>query len=189
MLTDRFLQTDRTALRAVEPDDLDFLYLRENDSSAWHDGATTAPLSRSLLSRYIDHYTADIYTDRQLRLIAECCGNKQRIGIADLYDFDPTHSRAGVGIYIDPDYRRQGYGTDVLALLCEYAFGMLGMHQLFAVARTDNKASIALFTACGFDRQSLLHDWVRNGDRYCDALLMQCVAPSRYSHIPSQDIL
>ena len=103
MPTSRYLQREHITLRAVEPEGLDYLYLRENDSSVWHEGATVAPYSRALLHQYIEQYTADIYRDRQLRLIITLNTSGMRIGIADLYEYAPTHNRAGVGLYIDPE--------------------------------------------------------------------------------------
>ncbi len=171
----RYLQREHITLRAVEPDDLDYLYLIENDSSVWYEGATVAPYSRALLHQYIDQYTSDIYRDRQLRLIVTLNTTGARVGIADLYEYDPTHNRAGVGLYINPEYRRQGYGRESLNALCEYAFDLLHMHQLYAIARIGNKASISLFTACGFNRHTILHEWIREHDHYTDALIMQYI--------------
>jgi diamine N-acetyltransferase len=38
-------------LRALEPEDLDFLYQIENDSSIWQYGANKAPVSRFCLKQ------------------------------------------------------------------------------------------------------------------------------------------
>ena len=34
------------------------------------------------------------------------------VGMVDLYDFDPHHRRAGVGILVDPAYQRRGIGRE-----------------------------------------------------------------------------
>ncbi len=64
------MDTDSTAitLRAVEPTDVDCLYIWENDPSLWPHGSTRAPLSRFQLSEYATGYDADPYSARQLRL-------------------------------------------------------------------------------------------------------------------------
>ena len=48
-------------LRALEVDDLDMLYLWENDTSSWRDGTNIAPFSRRMLAEYIDTYDGDIF--------------------------------------------------------------------------------------------------------------------------------
>ena len=58
-------------LRKLEPSDLPFLYLWENDASSWADGANHNPLSQQDLRDYIDSTTGDIYKDGQLRLVIE----------------------------------------------------------------------------------------------------------------------
>ncbi len=58
-------------LRALEPEDLDFLYEMENDESLWEVGSTNVPYSRQMLLDYIATACADIYADRQVRFIIE----------------------------------------------------------------------------------------------------------------------
>lgn len=58
-------------LRAVEPEDLDFMYIIENDRDIWKVGNTNMPYSRFALHEYIANSTGDIYVDKQLRLITD----------------------------------------------------------------------------------------------------------------------
>ena len=93
------MEDKKIRLRALEPEDLDFLYEIENDESLWEVGGTNEPYSRQVLLDYITTATADIYTDKQVRLIVE---NEQQeaVGIIDLMNFDPRHQRAELGIVI-----------------------------------------------------------------------------------------
>ena len=56
------IQNQLVQLRALEPEDIDKLYIWENDPNVWHVGQTNAPFSRFLLSKYIDSNENDIYT-------------------------------------------------------------------------------------------------------------------------------
>ena len=99
------MESNKVRLRAMEPEALDLLYEIENDIETWHVGAVNVPYSRYLLHDYIAHATGDIYADRQLRLIIEDKkGNS--VGLIDLVDFDPQHSRAEVGIILQTKHRR-----------------------------------------------------------------------------------
>ena len=80
-------------LRALELEDLDFLYQIENDDRLWELGVSNVPYSRRVLLDYITSASADIYVDNQVRLIVENEQNEQ-VGILDLTDFDPRHRRA-----------------------------------------------------------------------------------------------
>lgn len=43
------------ALRALEPEDIDFLYQLENDPSLWEVSETQSPFSRKVLTAYIEN--------------------------------------------------------------------------------------------------------------------------------------
>jgi len=175
-MSQQLLSTPTLALRALEPTDLDTLYQWENDTALWRVTDTVAPLSRDLLQHYLRHYTADIYVQRQLRLIIDLTPPQQQpepIGTIDLMHFDPLNNRAELGIYITPQHRHCGYGTQVLHLITAYARDHIGMRQLYAVIPVDNVACLRLFTGAGFRTVGTLADWVRRGKTYRDATLVQ----------------
>ena len=65
----QLLRNDILTLRALEPTDLDTLYRWENDANLWAVSDTIAPYSREALWHYLQDYTGDIYSQRQLRLM------------------------------------------------------------------------------------------------------------------------
>lgn len=158
-------------LRAMEPEDLDTLYRIENDRQLWNTGATNVPYSRFTLHNYIADNVNDIYSDRQLRLMIE--HEDHVVGIIDLINFDPRHSRAELGIVIIDSYRRRGFATAAIDRLTAYARDTLHMHQIYAIADTANQASIATLCSAGFRRTATLTDWLHCPDGYRDAALMQ----------------
>lgn len=160
-------------LRALEVDDLDMLYLWENDTSSWRDGNNIAPFSRRMLAEYIDTYDGDIFKSQQLRLMIVDVATDVAVGMIDLYDFDAINRRAGVGIIIDEAHRGKGYAAAAIGLLCRYCHQRLGIHQLYAVTAIDNTASVALFQNCGFNISGKLRSWLRDGERYVDAYIHQ----------------
>ena len=168
-----YLTGKQIELRAVEPEDLDALYRWENDSSLWIYGSTVSPFSRYLLKQYIESYTADITRDKQLRLIIMRKESRQVIGAIDCFDYDITNRKAAIGLLIDPDHKRQGFGRDALETFIEYAFRFLHLHQLYVHIPVCNTASIALFRTCGFHESTRLKDWIRLPQGYTDALIFQ----------------
>lgn len=168
-----YLTGKQIELRAVEPEDLDALYRWENDSSLWIYGSTVSPFSRYLLKQYIENYTADITRDKQLRLIIMRKESRQVIGAIDCFDYDITNRKAAIGLLIDPDHKRQGFGRDALETFVEYAFRFLHLHQLYVHIPVCNTASIALFRTCGFHESTRLKDWIRLPHGYADALIFQ----------------
>lgn len=145
-------------LRACEPTDIDLLYHWENDISVWHVTNTYIPFSKHTLSKYLDSIQ-DIYTDKQLRLMI--MADKVPVGMLDLFDYEPYHARAGVGILIASEYRNRGYAKSALELLKTYCKNQLGIRLLYCNILENNYASIALFEGCGFDKQGQKMNWHR----------------------------
>lgn len=174
-----FLKNDRVYLRAVEPEDLDTMYEMENDPSMWDISSFTVPYSRYVLKQYIESSQNDMYADKQLRLMIVRREDNRTLGTIDITDFVPLHSRGAVGIAVHKNYRRQGYASDALGLLCEYAFKFLFVHQLYAHIAVDNEPSVRLFSSCGFTQCGLLKDWIVTAEGHKDVWFMQCINPAR----------
>lgn len=168
-----YLENEHIRLRALEPQDATLVYMWENDSSLWPHGCTQAPLSLVQVRNYIDTYDADLYSSRQLRLMIESVEDGVVMGMVDMYDFDPMHRRAGIGIMIAPQHRGRGIGRMSLELLARYAYERLGMHQLWCVTAVGNASAIAMFRSAGYDSCGRLRSWIRIGESYEDALMMQ----------------
>lgn len=167
-------------LRALEPEDLEYLFALENDPDIWEISGTLTPYSRKVLRAYLETAHQDIYQAKQLRL-AICGQDQTAMGLIDLYDFDPRHLRAGIGIVISQsEYRNRGYGAEALTLLCSYAFTVLDLHQLYAGVSADNPRSIHLFEKLGFKQNGVRKDWLRTASGFKDELFFQKIRP----HVP-----
>jgi diamine N-acetyltransferase len=165
-------------LRALEPSDLDVLYRWENDPENWLISNTTTPFSRHVLEKYIAGSHLDIFESKQLRLIIERIrpspDNPEVIGAIDLFDFDPLHLKAGVGILIArKEDRMQGLATEALSILTGYAFQTLHLHQLYCNIPADNQGSLSLFRKCGFIETCVKTDWIRRKNEWVDVILLQ----------------
>ena len=172
-----FLTGTNIHLRAPEPEDISLVCQWENDSSQWGDGCALAPYSRYAIRTYIEEsLRQDIYQSRQLRLMIVDAVSGEAWGMIDLFDFDPLHRRASVGVYVAPEFRRRGAAREALLLLREYAFGFLALHQLYAQASELNEASLRLFEGAGFVRCALLADWILRGEHFESVVGMQCFA-------------
>jgi diamine N-acetyltransferase len=166
-------------LRALEPEDLEFVYQLENDESVWEISQTQTPYSRFLIRQYLDNAQQDIYDAKQLRLAICKNDSFQAIGLIDLFDFDPKNRRAGIGILIQQEENRQkGFGRQALELLIHFAFERLEVHQLYANIATSNKASITLFTTFGFECVGIKKEWNFHNGNFSDEALYQLIRKS-----------
>ncbi|WP_367279649.1 GNAT family N-acetyltransferase [Ulvibacterium sp.] len=159
-------------LRTLEPEDLEFLYRLENNPEVWEISGTLIPYSKHVLKRYLENAHRDIYDVKQLRLCI-CTTNDVVIGFVDLFDFDPKNRRAGIGIIVVADEQNKGVGSETLELLCDYAFSVLDVRQLYANVTTDNERSLHLFSKMGFQQVGIKKDWIYCNGRYMDEALLQ----------------
>ncbi|AXG70910.1 spermidine N(1)-acetyltransferase [Kordia sp. SMS9] len=167
------LTGEKLYLRALEPEDLDFIYDIENDESIWEISATQTPYSRFLIKQYLENAHQDIYEAKQLRLVM-VSNKKESIGLIDLFEFDPKNKRVGVGLLIAKnEFRHKGYGKEALEMVCKYAFKHLQVHQLFANIGEENEASIHLFESIGFQKIGVKKDWNYVNGAYKNELLYQ----------------
>lgn len=173
----KVLENNTISLRAPEPEDLDLLYIWENEPAIWQVSGTLSPFSRFVLKQYLEHAGKDIYEVKQLRLMIQLKRNHRPVGAVDLFDFDPHHRRAGIGILIaEPSDRRQGYAREALETMITYCFKVLHLHQVFCNIAADNSASIKLFEEAGFVECGRKKDWLFDGTAYKDELLYQLVS-------------
>ncbi|WCO02824.1 GNAT family N-acetyltransferase [Psychroserpens ponticola] len=146
-------------LRALEPEDLDFIYEIENDQSVWEISNTMTPYSRFLIKQYLENAHQDIFEAKQLRLVI-CNSDNLAVGLIDLFDFDFKNKRAGIGVLIkDIANRQKGFGNEALELLIDYSANHLDLQQLYCNVSEDNRMSLKLFKNHGFEIVGLKKDW------------------------------
>lgn len=166
-------------LRAPEPEDIDMLYRWENDPEIWHVSNTITPFSKYILEKYIENAHLDIYQVKQLRLMIDVKENRthtRTVGAIDLFDFDPYHNRAGVGILIgDKSDRNKGIATLALKKFIDYCFNTLQLHQLYCNITKGNEDSLKLFRKCGFRITGRKAEWIKTPGKYLEELILQLI--------------
>ncbi|MBQ9286315.1 MAG: GNAT family N-acetyltransferase [Bacteroidaceae bacterium] len=169
------IASNNLRLRAAEPEDLELAYELENDTELWRLGSTNEPVSRFALKRFLENNGGDIYADRQVRLTIESRGEDgswERVGFADLFKFEPEHSRAEIGLALLPRFRGKHIGRNAVTLLADYA-ALIGLHTIFAIISEENKKASHTFERAGFVASARLCDWLWNGNSYVGANVWQ----------------
>jgi diamine N-acetyltransferase len=167
----------RVRLRAIEPGDEDILYQWENDMRIWQVSNTLAPFSRHLLRQYLDQAHLDIFQAKQLRLVIEVIETDKPVGLIDLFDFDPHHQRAGIGILIgDSSEWGKGYAKEALKILLKYVFTVLLLNQVYCSIDESNTASLALFKNAGFRITGIKEKWNRSFTGWSGEWFLQMTA-------------
>jgi len=163
----------KISMRPLEPNDIELLYQWENNMEIWNVSNTRTPFSKYILAEYIKESAKDIYESKQLRLIIE---NEfaEPVGALDLFDFEPYHMRAGIGILIHKnENRNHGYASDALNAIFGFAVEVLGLKQLFANIAAKNEVSIHLFKKAGFEQSGIKKNWLKISSGWEDEIFLQ----------------
>lgn len=171
------MQDENIVIRAMEPEDLEYLYNWENNMDLWEVSETHVPFSHFTLKKYIENSHRDIYETKQVRLMITRRTDMEPIGSVELYGFDPFHQRAGIGIMINnTEDRRKGYAKGAIELSLYYAFETLGLNQVYCYIPNCNVASLNLFEKIGFERAGYQKQWLKRGEIWEDVVFLQILA-------------
>jgi diamine N-acetyltransferase len=97
------------------------------------------------------------------------------MGMIDLFDFNPQHRRAGIGILVHPKFQEKGVASEALEMIIKYAFSKLNLHQLYANITIGNLQSISLFKKNNFVKVGEKKDWIFSEGKFKNELLFQLI--------------
>lgn len=167
------IKSDNIYFRAVEPADIDQIFDWENDTETWHLSNTVIPFSRFDLEQYVLNADKDIFAAKQLRLMISLTETNETIGCVDLFEFEPLHHRAGIGIIINKAKRNKGFASESLDLLEKYCKETLNLHQLYCNIEAINKNSLSVFKKNGFTECGIKKDWNLRDGKWVDEHILQ----------------
>jgi RimJ/RimL family protein N-acetyltransferase len=99
------------------------------------------------------------------------------IGIVGLTSVDHRHRTAEHNIVIGAKRARgKGYGTEATVLLLDYAFTVLGLHNVWLRVFANNPAGIRAYEKAGFRHIGRRRESRVMGGRLWDTVLMECLA-------------
>ncbi len=170
-----FIKGNKITIRAIEPADVHLLYGWENDLEIWKISYTQVPFSKFVLEEFVNSLQ-DIYTIKQLRLMINSTENGETVGCIDLFEFEPQHNRCGIGVFINKNYRNNGFAEEAISLIKEYCFKILYLHQTYVHVDVSNTASLSLFEKAGFEKSGIKKQWHKTGkSTFEDVYFLQCI--------------
>jgi RimJ/RimL family protein N-acetyltransferase len=150
------LTGDLVTLRTIRPDDLPTLYEIDAALDNWEERSPKppGPLTRDEFDR---RFTREDRVDFAVTV------EDRLVGWCTLTSEDALARHASVGISLALDATGNGYGTDALRVLVDYAFTRRNLRRLHLVVVASNERAIASYHKVGFVEEGRLreHAWVR----------------------------
>ena len=100
------------------------------------------------------------------------------VGLTRLYDIDPIHRSAVLGISIGrkSDWGK-GFGTDASKSTIRYGFQELNLHRIWLDVFGYNDRAVALYRKLGFTEEGRLREHLARDGRRFDVILMGLLRP------------
>ncbi|MGE7218534.1 GNAT family protein [Priestia koreensis] len=90
------------------------------------------------------------------------------IGTIDLYNIDDGTENCEVGYNIGFNWWNQGYGSEALHAIVEFAFRFMNIHKISATHNIDNPASGRIMLKVGMKREGIIRHMIRKNNQYKD---------------------
>jgi RimJ/RimL family protein N-acetyltransferase len=164
-LTTPVLRSDRLVLRPFAETDLEAIYalqsnprvLRYWDAPAWTDKARA--------QAFLDSCRRMEQEGSGARFAIDTRQPSAFIGWCTLFNWNPTYRSLGIGYCIDEPAWGQGYATEAVGTMLQWAYGTLDLNRVEADLDTRNIASARVLEKLGFIREGMKReDCVVNGE-------------------------
>ena len=163
------IETDRLRLRRVFREDADDLYEATSDPRVtkyepW------GPYDREETVQMIENVLAQLESGLCTEWAVERKDDAKVLGLIHLNKIDFFNRSAEVGYWLTRKYWGQGYATECLKALGEYALNTLRMDEIVAVCHPENAASLRVLEKAGYRYQKTLPAYVSLRGKTADCL-------------------
>lgn len=161
---------ERTRLRAIERSDIPMFVRWFNDPELLRYLAMYLPMSQAAAEE--QWFEAQLNDSSGHVFVIETTDGVP-IGNLGLVGIDSKNGQAGCGISIcEKPYLNQGYGTDALCTLLDFAFREMNLHRIFLQVFDFNERAIRCYEKLGFRHEARLREARFIEGRYVDELVM-----------------
>ena len=170
------LQGARVALRSPEAADHEaWAALRQESRTflmPWEPDWPANDLTRAAFRARIKRYHRDIGDDLAYPFFIFAGDGHRFLGAVTLSNVRRGVAQMGtLGYWIGASYAGNGYMTEAVRLILDFAFDHLQLHRVEAACLPHNAASIALLRRTGFSEEGFARAYLKINGRWQDHLL------------------
>ena len=165
-----FLTGERLYLRPIEAEDLPFIRRWANDPEVRRLTGEALPMSKAGADEFLERVRQD---KERVWFVVVLKENDCVIGEAGLLRMFHPWRNTDLSIIIgDKHAWGQGYGTEAILLLLDYAFGYLGFHRVSVGVVGFNERALRFYEKVGFKREGLQRDGYYYDHAFHDFVMM-----------------
>ena len=158
-------------LRAFEREDVDANHAFVNDYETVRGMLSGIPFPSSMQDEYrwLEQQTS--YSRGEYQFAVED-GGGYLVGRCGVTRLDWKNRVAELAIMIGTPYRGRGYGSEAMALLCDFCFREMNLHKLKVSVFAFNEPAVRCYEKNGFIREGMLKGEIFRDGQYQDVVLL-----------------
>lgn len=161
-----FKEGNKVNLRTIEEEDLEFLRDNINNPEVRTHLTARKPVNLEQEREFFEEVVSD---EEDVNLAI--CNDGDIVGVISLEGHNKDLRVAEIGIWIDPEFHRNGYGSEAAELIIEYGFNELNHHKITARAHAENEGSNKIWQNLGFEQEGELREQAFREGKFCDVNL------------------
>ena len=165
------LTTEHLVLGALNENDAPAMYRQLKqlpENSGWA-GAGAAQSEKNCRMR-IHHHATAFKRKGGIHWAIRKANGKSLIGIIKLFEFE-YQSKAEVGYWVGKRHWSNGYATEAIRAVAQFAFRDLELHRIYATTDMTNLASQRVLEKSGFEKEGVLRQDTRRSGVWSDSAL------------------
>jgi ribosomal-protein-alanine N-acetyltransferase len=173
------LETKRLRLRAIQPADAESVFRVFSDPQVTQFTDMGRLVDRQQALELISRYTFWFQNDQGVRWGIFLKSTEEMIGVCCFDTYLPHYHSANLGYDIASAFWGQGYATEAVSAICNYAFnhGLVSkINRLQAITHSDNMASARVLVKAGFQQEGVMRQYGYWRGQYHDMLLFSRLA-------------
>lgn len=160
------LETERLVLKCIGYDDVDFILKQFSTEEVNRYLYDAEPLnSKEEAEEIIDFYLEPKPKD-QHRWILILKENNVKIGTCGFHCWNRASGEVELGYDLQPEYWRQGYMSEALAEIMNFAKEKMQIKKVYAHIYPKNLASVGIAEKMGFERTGEQYYEIFRGEKY-----------------------
>jgi [ribosomal protein S5]-alanine N-acetyltransferase len=170
------IEAPRVRLRWLTERDVDALFAVFSDPQMMRYWSTPPMKERAEAGALLSRIHAMFATRSGFQWGVERKEDRRLIGTCTLFHLDERNRRAEIGYCLHSGFWKQGYMSEALAALLDFAFGPLKLRRLEADIDPRNENSLRIVAKLGFRHEGLLRERWNVADEIQDSAFLGLLA-------------
>lgn len=152
--TQKSLIGDKVYLRPTTPEDYPSIYVWQlaNDPQS----TTCRPRLLRTAAQAVDAFKSAEPRETEQTFTVVRKKDDVAVGMIRFFGLNTLNRSVELGLQIDPDEQRNGFGSDAMRVLIRYLFRYRGLNKVHAQTADFNEGAVALLEGLGFKRDGRL---------------------------------